>query len=1029
MKPNLTVYKSSAGSGKTFTLSINYIAICLSNKSNDYFKRILAITFTNKAANEMKDRILGYLKNISEKTIDQYILDELRLRTGLNEEEIFEKASIIHSKMIHNYSDLSIMTIDKFNYQIVRSFTRDFGISNNFEVELDIEKIIEPAVKELLNKIDHEGGFLTRNFMSFLFYKLKSKKSTDLVSEIENFTKQVLKEKSYISFPKKVDNGFFIELQNKIKVSTEESKKKLRQLNKKSSQYLQQNNITIDYLLKRPKIFNFFDSMMLDDNIWLQKNNIRIENRVNSGEIFSSVGKKIFDSSKRESISKQLQIYYNEYKHCIKKLNTDVILNENIFLMKFINDILSFVERYCEKSNVQHISNFNKLINKIIVNQPSAFIYEKIGKRYKNFLIDEFQDTSVLQWQNLLPLIVDSIDDNQSLIVGDAKQSIYRWRSSDVNQFIDLPKLTDMKSVSMSQEWENKLKSQYKMIFLENNFRSKKNIIKFNNDFFKKIKQSCGFEIIKNIYKNLHQKDSFSETGGYVHIELLDNNDFDNSICNKVSLEVNDLVSKNLSSYKDIAILCNSNKDIQRIANHLVSKNIPIISDEGLLLARCKQVKFIINFIKNIQLSDSFTRFLVLNYLFGNELNNHDLKALSMSEESFEKRVISSYPNYEKTQFLRYSIYEIVEKIVLVFNLKNDAYVHHFKNFALNYQNKYSSNLESFIKFWEENNHKEKIQSPSDINAVNLLTIHKSKGLSFKNVIVPFNWDKNLNRKFIYANGFNYKSEILSLILNYSSSLKDSLFSEIYEKEIELNFMDNINKLYVAMTRAVDRLYIYSKKPSKSQIENKFEHLQKGYLNSFLCAQEFKYPFVFGEKDFTSIEKKMSNLSIKISTNNNFKNWEDLLNFKFTENDKDIIDKKDWGTIFHLALSKISSIDLISKVINDLLVQGVCSKSESIKLEKQINEFLSHDEIRSYFFNTFEVINEKEILLRDGRSFIPDKVIIKEDEVLIIDFKTGVKKDDHVKKIQEYADIYSLMGYRNIKTKLIYIKNYIVDEQ
>ena len=456
--------------------------------------------------------------------------------------------------------------------------------------------------------------------------------------------------------------------------------------------------------------------------------------------------------------------------------------------MKFINDILSFVTSYCEKSNVQHISNFNKLINKIIVNQPSAFIYEKIGRRYKNFLIDEFQDTSVLQWQNLLPLIVDSVDYNQSLIVGDAKQSIYRWRSSEVNQFIDLPKLANMELISSSHEWENKLKSQYEMIFLENNFRSKKNIIKFNNDFFEKIKQSCGFEIVENIYQNLHQKDSYAEVGGYVNIELFDNDDFDKSICNKVSSEIFDLVSKNLSSYKDIAILCNSNKDIQRIANHLVSENIPILSDEGLLLSKCKNVKFIINFIKNIQLSDSFTRFLVLNYLFSNELNNHELKALSISEERFEKRIISKYPNYDKKQFLRYSIYEIIEKIVLDFNLKNDAYVHHFKNFALYYQNKYSSNLESFIKFWEENNHKEKIQSPSDINAVNLLTIHKSKGLSFKNVIIPFNWDRNLNRKFIYANDFNYKSEILSLILNYSSSLKDSLFSELYEKERELNF-------------------------------------------------------------------------------------------------------------------------------------------------------------------------------------------------------------------------------------------------
>ena len=452
MKPNLTVYKSSAGSGKTFTLSINYIAICLTNKSKDYFKKILAITFTNKAANEMKDRILSYLKNISEKSIDQYILDELKNKTGLDEEEIFKKASIIHSKMIHNYSDLSIMTIDKFNYQVVRSFSRDFGISNNFEIELDIEKIIEPAIKELLNKIDNREDVLAKNFMSFLFYKLKSKKSTDLVSEIENFSKQVLNEKSYISFPKKIDNEFFIDLQNKIKVSVEENKKKLSLLNQKSSQYLWKNNINIDHLLKRPEIFNFFDSMMLDEKTLFQKNNTRIENRVKSGRIFSSFGKKTFDNTKKVSISKQLLIYYNEYKHCSKKLNTDILLNENIFLMKFINDIISFVEKHCEKNNIQHISNFNKLINKIIVNQPSAYIYEKIGKRYQHFLIDEFQDTSVLQWQNLLPLIVDSVDYNKSLIVGDAKQSIYRWRSSEVNQFIDLPKLSDMESISMSKE-------------------------------------------------------------------------------------------------------------------------------------------------------------------------------------------------------------------------------------------------------------------------------------------------------------------------------------------------------------------------------------------------------------------------------------------------------------------------------------------------------------------------------------------------------------------------------------------------
>ncbi len=1025
---NLTVYKSSAGSGKTSKLSTNYISICLSNKSDDYFKKILAITFTNKAANEMKERILSYFRKISEKSIDKYVMDELKCQTNIKEEEIFLKAKRIHSKMIHNYSDISILTIDKFNYQIIKSFTQDFGISNNVEVELDEDKIIEPSVKELLNNVNKKEGLLTKNFISYLFYKLKSKKSTDLVSEIENFTKEILKEKSYLNLPEKVDNDFFFDLQNRIKVSLEKNIRKLIELNQKSSNYLKNNNIDVNHLLRKPGIYNFFESMMYDKSSSFQKINESIEKKVQSGEIFSAKGKKTFEISHRLSMSKQFQVFFYDYKSYLKKINTDIILNENIFLMKFVNDIIISVKKYCNENNIIHISSFNKLINRVIVNQPSAFIYEKIGKRYKHFLIDEFQDTSILQWQNLLPLIVDSIDYYKSLIVGDAKQSIYRWRSSDVRQFISLPKLRDMKSILFSKEWENKIDSQCNIIPLNYNYRSKKNIIKFNNDFFKKIKQNCGIGIIDDIYDNLHQKDSRSKEGGYVYVELFENKDFENLICNKVSSEINSLVSENLSSYKDIAVLCNSNKDIQRIASHLVSKNIPIISDDGLLVNKCKQIKFIINFIKNIQISDNFTRFLVLNYLFDSKIEKHNLRALSISEKKFKNKITSSYPDYENIYFYRYSLYEIIEKIVATFNLKNDAYIHHFKNFTLSYQNKYSSDIDSFIKFWEENNHKEKIQSPSNINAVNLLTIHKSKGLAFKNVIIPFNWDKNLNRKFVYAYDFKYQSAILNLILNYSSNLKNSSFSNIYENEIELNLMDNVNKLYVAMTRAVDRLFIFSKYPTKNQIKNKFEHLQKGYLNSFLCIQDITYPFNLGRKNFKSFDEQLSKISSKTISNNNFQNWEKILKFKFTDSDKKIIEKKDWGNIFHLALSKITSLSVIKEVVNNLMVQGLCNKVESVKLKKQIYEFLSHDEIKDYFFNSFEILNEKEILLKDGRSFIPDKVILKNNEVLIIDFKTGSKDKDHEKKIQEYSNIYSLMGYTNIKTKLIYVKKYLKDD-
>ena len=458
MKYNFQIYHSSAGSGKTYTLSLSFIALALKGNSfgyKNYYRRILAITFTNKAAAEMKERVLKYLNVLSSKRDIDGILNWLLENTQLDKDEIFNRSKDIHLDILHNYSDLAISTIDKFTYKIVRTFALDLGLSQNFELEMDNRKIIQPVVALLLNKISHSGGDLSSTLVNFALQKVEDGKSGNIENDLEEFSEQLFKEnaknftttnKSKLSSYKKISEKLYSEKNN--------LSAKIKELSKDVSIFFDKHNLTKD-CFKSGIFYNHFILKLVDrdDSKWRPTATLlqNISNDIWYAKSTREEHKDLVDSTKHHLINffdmlMDLLTHYYSVKAVLKNIYSTALLSE------LTNEMISFKK----ENNIEHISEFNKKIHQIVTQQPSSFIYERIGERYNHYLIDEFQDTSLLQWQNILPLVTDSLDIGKTMLVGDGKQSIYRWRGGEVQQFSKLPEIYKGENLKYINDWRKR---------------------------------------------------------------------------------------------------------------------------------------------------------------------------------------------------------------------------------------------------------------------------------------------------------------------------------------------------------------------------------------------------------------------------------------------------------------------------------------------------------------------------------------------------------------------------------------------
>ena len=1028
MKSNFQIYHSSAGSGKTYTLSLSFIALALQGNNfgyNNYYRRILAVTFTNKAATEMKERVLKYLNALSLKKDVDGILKWLLDNTQLDKDEIFNRSKDVHLHILHNYSDLAISTIDKFTYKIVRTFALDLGLSQNFELEMDNKKIIQPVVALLLNKISHSGGDLSSTLVNFALQKVEDGKSGNIENDLEEFSEQLFKENAQNYIANKSNLSSYKKIREKLYIEKNNLSSKIKELSKDVSIFFDKHNLTKD-CFKSGIFYNHFILKLVDkdDSKWRPTASLlqNISNDIWYAKSTREEHKDLVDSTKHHLInffdkSMDLLTHYYSVKAVLKNIYSTALLSE------LTNEMISFKK----ENNIEHISEFNKKIHQIVTQQPSSFIYERIGERYNHYLIDEFQDTSLLQWQNILPLVTDSLDIGKTMIVGDGKQSIYRWRGGEVQQFSKLPEIYKGENLKYINDWQKKINSHYAALNLIENYRSRKNIVEFNNIFFKNVKDILSDDF-RSIYDHVEQKTSNADEGGYVHLELFGDkeNDFKQLILDKMVDEIQTLTTLHNYNFKNITILCNSRKSVSLVAEYFSKNGIPVISNEGLLLANSEKIKTIIAILQYLkEKQNTIAKVVIAEYLFYNNSTTSKLSEVHQqikSNKGFLEFLNQFNVYLNPIKILQFSLYEIVEQVLSVFKIKNDVYIDFFLDAVLFFSEKNGSCITSFLSWWEDRVEKESIVVPEDNNAVEVMTIHKSKGLSFDIVMIPFNWEDRKKTNEIWVNTSNYfDSQLQTALINSNNQLELSYFKENYQLEKEKTLLDSLNKLYVAMTRPVERLYIFSKYLPK----NLKQYEKKENLNSFLYKFSDKFPVIKGDYNMNYLSNKKFKNKFKIRDRYKLK-WRDIISVKHSSNDiwdlEDVKKKKDWGKLLHLTLSKINYFEDKKTALKSLYDLGFITKEDQKKLEVTIDSILSHEKIYPYFTKEWEIKNEQEILLENGETYIPDRIAFSKtfDKVVIIDYKSGSYSVDDEKQVVDYAKTLSLMGYKNIEKMLIY---------
>ncbi len=1042
------VYKSSAGSGKTYTLVKEFLKIALCDPNPTRYRNILAITFTNKAANEMKERILENLKLLSLNENDaQYnpqLIDDYSSSFKLDKETLKEKSWIVFQSILHNYSDLKVSTIDKFTHKIIRAFAKDLSLQPDFEIEMDVDTLLKSAINALVD----EAG--TKKTISSILLKLLDKqidneKSWNIEHGIFEFAKTIIREEN-APFLDQL-KGFSVKdlhdaahtLAKKRQHVEEEIIKEAKHI----IDLLNKHQIEKSFF-SRGTFYNFFNDIREGKLEKLIEIGVTITNAIDP-----SIDKWL--TTKAPEYAKQsLDHIKQKIRGCygnILKLRPDYftyqLLEENSFNIILANELYSKLNDLKETSGILLISDFNQLISEEIKDQPAPFIYEKIGERYKNIMVDEFQDTSILQWHNLLPLVDNSLSTGeQTLIVGDAKQAIYRFRGGKVEQFDSLPAIIDHNQDDLLLERETSLVNNFKEQLLEFNFRSHSQVVEFNNWFFEAITNFLPSQY-KSIYNSVKQIPIEEKSTGIVHIKFIEETDkeeLNNAYLASTLQQIKD-VNQNGFSHKDICILVRDNKKSSLLADYLLEHQIEVITSESLVIHTNKEVNFLINFLSyihqpnNNQAKIAITTYLAeqktLNKLFLSNVkkekfgNSIDLKGILNSFNKALNDIIT----------LDVSIYDLAEHIIRTFQLNNGAP----NPFLICLLDKIQeatfkqNDIGSFLEWWNEHGHKISISTPEGTNAVTIMTIHKSKGLQFPVVICPFvNWELKSRKSTL--EWVNINTDLgLDLpvgLIPLKKAIKHTPFSSLLEREEESNLLDNINLLYVALTRPEKQLHIIS----DTNTTDKKGNLKKGLISSYLYDICQTHPnfidntILVGEnKPIEQLNKDQQVINLLSINNILSTNWKDKVHLSelykknWTEGTyRESIEK---GNTIHLILSKIETTTDTNKIIDRLSSEGAINYHNTEELKKEVSEIFNIPSVSEWFDGNGIVKNEHEIITNKGKSLRPDKIILYNNKTYVIDFKTGEKENKHKKQITIYGTILREMGYENVHQYLLYTKH------
>ncbi len=925
----IDIYKASAGSGKTYQLSKTYRDLLLNNTSTDSaYRNILAVTFTNKATEEMKDRILKDLSDAAKTD---------------------SKARRILNNLLHDYGSFSVSTIDKFFQQALRAFSREIGYSNNYQIELDKDSLIEEAADRILDELSVDQKELLNWIKEQYNRALLSGDKTDLEKSITDIGKE------FCRLPEQERSLL--------------TKDNLESLRKKCT------DITSAYYKKVSAAAKAVDKVGARQQTALDK----LKDADKTKSIYPYSGKFPDLIQKYPHADELLEILEGKESRIF---STAEAIEKTIFTLGFKEEFFTKLSELEKEKNVLSLDESTELLKKIIGESDAPFIYEKLGVRYNHFLLDEFQDTSRVQWENFRPLLENSVaEKNRSMIVGDVKQSIYRWRDSDWKLLND--------------EIQSDFPGTFKVTPLQENWRSNSAIVNFNNEFFTFAAQSLGLDT--TIYNDVVQNVKISDSGitGRVSVKFFskdEEKDADPQLDRILSI-INE-ARENGAELSDIAILTRKKEDGSKIASFLIDNGLEVISNDSLLLCSSSIVSAlsaVLHCIDNP--SDTLNQFTARELKIDLNRSYHSLLDLCDS-------ILNDLKKIRQTDFNNQTLF-----------------IQSFMDYLLNWVNINGNNLHQFLKTWDEKADNLTISSPEGTQAVRIMTIHKSKGLAFPIVIFPYAEkikDSNHNERMWFKMndgaedifGFN-----MCFPIKYSADLENTFFSDAYEQEAELRIIDNLNLFYVCLTRAKKEMHILSGEPSKGSVG---KLLMDKYGSEFTTGSPYT-AFHSGEQDD---EKKNSPAKWDAFYENYAMNPEGREKrfisssdaWDFFEEEGIGQSRRRRGIELHALLSEIESVEDMDRVLSlentetsDFIRSRVHSKAQ-------------------WFSTEMKALNETSIIDSYGNIRRPDRVIINpEGEVTIIDFKFGEEKAQYSEQVRRYMSLFNKMGYPKVKGYLWYV--------
>ena len=1111
MEEHLTVYRASAGSGKTFTLAVEYISLLVKDPEN--YQHILAVTFTNKATQEMKMRILSQLYGIANSLqSSQQYFNKVKEKTNMPDAVIRNNARAALTLLIHRYNNFRILTIDAFFQQVLRNLAHELGQTANLRVDLNNEEITEKAVDQMIESLE-KGQPVLQWISTYINNSIEDDNGWNIIGKIKAFGTNIFKD-----FYKAHEANLKEQLSNADDFKVYETTLRKRR-----------NDIRKTFNSKARSILNEIKNANLDipsnyrSGLYKYLTDSAIAPLTNkplkAGVLKANESPQNWTSSKCAKADKQqiqtlaAEVLSAQLSELIAYNNDNWNEFQSIQLtlshlseLRLLHAIADAVDNLTKDTNRFMLSNTQALLKELIADSDTPFIFERIGARLKHVMIDEFQDTSTIQWQNFQVLLANCMAQelSQNLIVGDIKQSVYRWRQGDWGILNNIEKSFAHQKIRLET--------------LDYNYRSEKRIIDFNNAFWEQCVANTAKEvaqddaekakIVQKAYEDVAQKTHKTTENGFVKISLYPSKSMKEAVLEELIETIKELFNNGYGgkNQSKIAILVRSKSNIQDIVNALLQSfgnEINIVSDEAFRLDASLSVNIIVSAMHLLTHPDDVLTRGKLVKLYNqevlkkpltdtdllvsiNESNNIDTKNIDKkerrklaTEQQMAKLNSQLPPEYvaNRELLLGLPIVDLVDKLFMLFGLDQlegqSSYICTLYDTLNDFLKDHTADIDDFINEWENSLSSKTIQS-DEIEGIRIMTIHKSKGLEFDNVIIPFcNWEME-KKGTLWCETKNKPAPYNKLPLLPIDFSRDKLigtvFEDDYKEEHFQNIVDNLNLLYVAFTRASKNLFVFGLRQGKTTLDNiakgtppgnrsyaielalrqVSEQLQ-GSLLSFPDDIGSEIHFEYGtlvpethEKEHVVADNpfliKPDKHIVSIATYPQaatFKQSNKSIEFVKGE-DVDPSDRTRYikiGNVLHQLFSTIYTTADIPARLNELEQQGIIYNDEitSAQLRTRIEDAITNPQVQEWFSKRWQLYNECTILeynkdTNEMEEHRPDRVMTDGKEFVVVDFKFGKEREEYKKQVQQYMEILIRMGHKKVSGYLWYVvKNNVVE--